>query len=191
METGKKAGTNQTGVTGEGKASRVTGRKTISSVWDKLTLTRRQDRHVEISRWCAIWGKDVLYHLRQFYFHSESEGWAEQVGQEGKGLKRCTDCRGKYRSQVRSSKLIPGKPALSLPIYSGRRREKTQGWKGLFLLLLRCIKTDTTQGWSPGASNQPAAASQPMSGFHTAAQPGRGSQRGCLERFACAGGTSP
>lgn len=71
---------------------------------------------------CSL-GKDVLYHLRQFHFHAESEGWAGQVAQEGRGLKRCTDCRGKYRSQFRSSKLIPGKPALSPRISRQEKRE--------------------------------------------------------------------
>lgn len=54
METGKKADTiDKNGVTGEEKASRVTERKTVSSAWDKLTLTRGQDMHW---RFCA----DVL-----------------------------------------------------------------------------------------------------------------------------------
>lgn len=54
LETGKKADTiDKNGVTGEEKASRVTERKTVSSAWDKLTLTRGQDMHW---RFCA----DVL-----------------------------------------------------------------------------------------------------------------------------------
>lgn len=46
LETGKKADTtDQNGVTGEEKASRVTERKTVSSARDKLTLTPGQDIH--------------------------------------------------------------------------------------------------------------------------------------------------
>lgn len=50
LQTGKKAGaTDQNGVTWGGEVAWVTGSKTISSVWDKLTLTGGQDMHVEIS----------------------------------------------------------------------------------------------------------------------------------------------
>lgn len=69
METGKKAGPTAQ----NGSLDRVTGAKTKSSSWGKLTLTRGQDLHVEIScRYVLIW-KNVSCHLRQFYFHFESK----------------------------------------------------------------------------------------------------------------------
>lgn len=61
LVTGKKVDTtDQNGVTGEEKASRVTERKTISSAWDKLTLTRGQDMHWRFPA-------DVLSEESKFY----------------------------------------------------------------------------------------------------------------------------